>query len=66
MHTTKSSPIRMWVSGQLQNPLGIELVGSVIDNYGVEGIIDNAREDESERRPILQSLAVTLTEECIR
>lgn len=31
------SPICMWVSGQLQNPLGIELVGSAIDNYGVEG-----------------------------
>lgn len=66
MHTTKSSPIRMWVSGQLQNPLGIELVGSAIDNYGVEGIIDNASEDEFERRPILKSLSSTLTEECVR
>lgn len=66
MRTTKSSPIRMWVSGQLQNPLGIELVGSAIDNYGVEGIIDNASEDEFERRPILKSLSSTLTEECVR
>ena len=27
LRTTRSLPIRMWVSGQLQSPLGIELVG---------------------------------------
>jgi len=66
MRTTRSSPIRMWVSGQLQNPLGIELVGSAIQEYGVEGIIDDDREDESESRPILQSLSTSLTNECKR
>jgi hypothetical protein len=25
MRTTRSSPIKMWVAGQLQNPMGIEL-----------------------------------------
>ena len=29
LRTTRSLPIRMWVSGQLQSPLGIELVGSI-------------------------------------
>jgi len=54
----------MWVSGQLQNPLSIELVGSAIDNYGVDGIIDADIGDESEGRPILSSLSLLLSDEC--
>ena len=27
LRTTRSLPIRIWISGQLQSPLGIELVG---------------------------------------
>ena len=64
MRTTRSSPIRMWVSGQLQNPLGIELVGSTIEYYGVEGIVDISREGEGDSRPILQSLSISLTDQC--
>ena len=26
MRTTRSSPIRMWVAGQLQNPIGLDLI----------------------------------------
>ena len=54
----------MWVSGQLQNPLGIELVGSAIEYYGVEGIIDNSIEGEYDSRPILESLSISLTDQC--
>lgn len=64
MRTTRFSPICMWVSGQLQNPLGIELVGSAIDNYEVEGIMDTNSESESEGRPILSSLSLLLSDEC--
>ena len=53
----------MWVSGQLQNPLGIEMVGSAIDNYRLEGIIDTGNENESESRPILSSLSLLLSDE---
>ena len=61
---TRSFPIRMWVSGQLQNPLGIELAGSTIEYYGVEGIVDISREGEGDSRPILQSLSISLTDQC--
>lgn len=44
MRTTRSLPLRMWVSGQLQNPVGLELMGAAIENYGVEGITDTERE----------------------
>ena len=64
MRTTRSSPIRLWVSGQLQNPLGIELVGSATEYYGVEGIIDNSSEGEDDSRPILESLSIFLTDQC--
>ena len=58
MRTTRSLPLRMWVSGQLQNPLGLELMGAAIENYGVEGITDTDSEDDSDSRPILSSLSV--------
>ena len=64
MRTTRSSPIHMWVSGQLQNLLAIELVGSAIEYYGAEGIIDNSREGEGGSRPILQSLSISPTDQC--
>ena len=64
MRTARSSPICIWVSGQLQNPLGIKLVGSAIDNYGVEGIIDTDSENESEGRPILSFLSLVLFDQC--
>ena len=35
MRTTRSSPIRMWVAGQLQNPVGLELRSELIPHYGV-------------------------------
>ena len=44
--------------------MGIELVGSAIDNYGVEGIIDTDSENESEGRPILSSLSLRLSDGC--
>ena len=64
MRPTRSSPLRMWVSGQLQNPVGLELMGTAIENYGVEGITDTDSEDDSDSRPILSSLSVSLSDEC--
>ena len=39
MRTTKTSPLKLWVSGQMQNPLGIELSNDELEFYGVEGNI---------------------------
>lgn len=64
MRTTRSLPLRMWVSGQLQNPVGLELMGAAIENYGVEGITDTDSEDDSDSRPILSSLSVSLSDAC--
>ena len=57
IRTTKSLPIRMWIAGQLQNPVGIELGHNEIDCYGTEGFInyDDDVEDGS-GRPIFDSL----------
>ena len=40
MRTTKTSPRRLWVSGQLNNPVGIELTDEELQFYGIEGNID--------------------------
>ena len=69
MRTTKSSPLRLWVSGQLQNPAGLlEMPGQTIPElYGVEGIVDDASPDiDGMERPIFGSPAVPniITEAC--
>lgn len=56
MRTTRRSPIQMWVSGQIQNPTGIELTGEAIPNYGVEGIVQEDRTGHS--------LSFVLSDQC--
>ena len=41
MRTVKTSPLRLWVSGQMQNPVGIEIDPEESENYGVEGLISD-------------------------
>lgn len=62
MRTTRSSPLRMWVAGQLQNPTGIELTPDEIDNYGVDGNIDE--NIEGNERPIFHPLSFLVPEAC--
>ena len=50
MRTTRSSPLRLWIAGQLQNPVGIEQTATEIADYGVDGIIRNDGDGDS--RPI--------------
>ena len=52
--TVKSSPIRLWVSGQLQNPVGIELSSA-------EWVLDEERVED--RRPIFEARGA-LSEQC--
>ncbi|CAB3995481.1 uncharacterized protein LOC110446871 [Paramuricea clavata] len=62
MRTTRSSPLRMWVAGQLQNPMGIELTIDEIDNYGVDGNIDDSAVDNE--RPIFYPPSFVVPEAC--
>ena len=64
--TARSSPIRMWVAGQLQTPLRIELGSEAICSYGVEGFINNEAEDSGQRRPMFQPLSFQLSDNCIQ
>ena len=61
MRTVKSSPIRLWVSGQLQNPVGIELSSAELQSYGAEGVLDEERVED--RRPIFE-VPGALSEQC--
>ena len=56
MGTTKSSSIRLWVSGRLPNLMGNEFRSYLIPNYGVEGIIDEGGDDGSSM-PIFDGLS---------
>ena len=61
MRTVKSSPIRLWVSGQLQNPLGIELSSAELQSYDAGGVLDEERVED--RPPIFEAPSI-LSEHC--
>ena len=61
MRTVKSSPVRLWVSGQLQNPVVIELSSAELQSYGAEGGLDEERVED--RRPILEAPGA-LSQQC--
>ena len=63
MRTARSSPMRMWIAGQLQNPVGIELGSEAINSYGVEGFINyEAGEGSRDTRPMFQPPSFQLTD----
>ena len=62
MRTTRSSPIRMWVAGQLQNPIGLDLDQDNINNYGTEGFAETSVEEAE--RPILNAPSFILQPAC--
>ena len=58
----KSSPLRVWVAGQLQNPVGIEDDFVDVEHYGVEGVLHDERDEDS--RPIFE-MPFTLGDHCL-
>ena len=47
MRTTKTSALRLWISGQLQNSIGVDIPPEFLELYGVEGNVeDDYTEDE--------------------
>ena len=62
MRTTRSSPIKTWVAGQLQNPIGLDLNQDNINNYGTEGFAETSVEEAE--RPILNAPSFILQPVC--
>ena len=54
MRTIKTSPLKLWVSGQMQNPLGVELSSNELEHYGSEGYTDQDEVNQS-GRPIFSA-----------
>lgn len=54
MRTTKSSPLTMWILGQMLNQIGI-VDEHDLHNYGTEGYTDHFETEDGER-PIFQPL----------
>ena len=51
--TTKTSPLLLWISGQLQNPVGVDITPEFLELYGVRG---NVEDDYTEnKRPTFAS-----------
>jgi hypothetical protein len=66
IRTTRSSPMQMWLSGQLQNPVGVDNINTAdITMYGVEGNIGEEDENVNER-PIFDPPQVDLSESCLQ
>lgn len=63
IRTVKSSPINLWTCGQLQNPVGIPLSETDLQDYGIEGYVNVVNAEEG-GRPILESLSNLISEEC--
>ena len=54
MRTTRSTPIKLWMAGQLQNPTGIVLDDDEVQYYGTEGQVDENDDCFEESRPIFE------------
>ena len=66
MRSVRSSPLRLWIAGQIQNPVGVQLSTDELQFFGVEGLEDNDREeDESDDRPIFSPPILQLADNCI-
>ena len=63
VRTKNSSPLRVWVADQLQNPVGIECDIADIEHYGVEGVLHEERDEDS--RPIFEA-PYTLSDHCLQ
>ena len=66
MRSTRSSPLRLWIAGQAQNPVGLDLPLAGLQEYGVEGHVDDDEDNaEQDDRPIFSPPLLQLSENCI-
>ena len=62
VRTTNSTPIRLWLAGQVKDPNIDNLTQSDYASYGVEGIVNTDQEDEG--RPVFLPPQITFNENC--
>lgn len=55
MRTTKTSPLKLWVSGQMNNLIGEELAPQDLESYGLDGYLDEINTQDGQR-PIFSEL----------
>lgn len=63
LRTVNSSPLSLWTSGQLQNAVGITEGEANLQDYGIEGYVDQNDVEEGER-PIFGPLAHMISDQC--
>ena len=64
MRTARSSPLRLWIAGQVQNPVGLNLSVDKGQEYGVEGVVDPSEDLEEIGRPIFSPPLLELSDNC--
>ena len=64
MRTTGTSPLRLWLSSEMQNPVGLSETATEeeLASYGTEGILFET--EASDERPILNPPEIRLSQEC--
>ena len=66
IRTTRSSPMQMWLSGQIQNLVSVDNINMAnITMYGVEGNITE-EDGNGNQRPIFDPPEVELSENCLQ
>ena len=66
MRTTRTSPLRLWIAGQAQNPIGVDLSSDDLQEYGADGHVDGDENNtEDGDRPIFSPPLLMLSDNCI-
>lgn len=63
IRTVRSSPLRLWVAGQFQNPVGTDHASAGdLEYYGVEGALQDYGNGDD--RPIFEAPTILLSDHC--
>ena len=62
MRTTKTTPWKLWLSGQMSSPIGMDISVEELSGYGIEGDIpdeDDHENADSDSRPITEPVVLS-------
>lgn len=65
MRTTKTSPQALWIAGQMQNLVGVDVNEQDLEHYGVESSSNVLQEMEENERPIFNPLS-NMNDVCVQ
>ncbi|CAC5377913.1 unnamed protein product [Mytilus coruscus] len=65
VRTTNSSPVNVWIAGQIQNPVGTQLSERYVVDYELEGNIDAANLMD-DGRPIFEPMNNAINDQLMR